>query len=129
MLVQVFYFEKIEIAHYNLNYTDKMNSLEIGNMIKEYEEETGTKVTKISIYLDKSHAYTYPEIFASGDINVSGFGPDWSDAEMINYYNGINLEKIENDEEIQKSFSEKDWNNFDKDQVIIKGDTIHYCKF
>ena len=129
MLVQVFYFEKIEIAHYNLNYTDKMNSLEIGNIIKEYEEETGTKVTKISIYLDKSHSYTYPEIFASGDINVSGFGPDWSDVVMINYYNGINLEKIEKDEEIQKSFSEKDWNNFDKDQVIIKGDTIHYCKF
>ena len=129
VIIQFFYFNKIEIDHYNLNYTDKMNSLEIGKMINEYEEETGIEITKISIYQDEFPSYTYPEIFATGDTNLSGFAPDWSDVEMINYYNGLKLEKTEKSAEIQKKFEGKNWNNFDKEQIIFEGNTIHYCKF
>ncbi len=129
IIVQFANFNKIEIAHYNLNYTDKMNSLEIGKMISDYQEETGIEVTKISIYQDESHAYTYQEIFASGDINVSGFGPDWCDVEMINYYTGLKLERVEKSEDIQSRFKGRDWNDFSAEQVIFVGDTVHICKF
>ena len=129
IIVQFANFNKIEIAHYNLNYTDKMNSLEIGKMISNYQEETGIEVTKISIYQDESHAYTYQDIFASGDMNVSGFGPDWSDVEMINYYNGLKLERVEKSEDIQSRFEGKDWNDFSTEQIIFVEDTVHVCKF
>ena len=128
-IIQFMSFNKMEIAHYNLNYTDKMNSLEIGKMINDYEKETGIEVTNISIYLDKSHAYTYSNIITSGDMNVSGFGPDWSDVEMINYYNGLKLVRVENSEEIKNRFAGKDWNDFSKEQVIFEGNTVHVCKF
>ena len=128
-IVQFICFNNIEIAHYNLNYTDKMNSIEIGKMINEYQEETGIEVTNICIYVDASHAFSYQNIFTSGDMNVSGFGPDWSDVEMINYYNGLNLVRAEKDEELQNQFAEKDWNCFNKEQVIFVGNTIHLCKF
>ena len=128
-IVQFICFNNIEIAHYNLNYTDKMNSIEIGKMINEYQEETGIEVTNICIYLDASHAFSYQNIFTSGDMNVSGFGPDWSDVEMINYYNGLKLVRAEKDEELQNQFAEKDWDSFNKEQVIFVGNTIHLCKF
>ena len=98
-------------------------------MINEYQEETGIEVTNICIYVDASHAFSYQNIFTSGDMNVSGFGPDWSDVEMINYYNGLKLVRAEKDEELQNQFAEKDWDSFNKEQVIFIGNTIHLCKF
>ena len=129
LILQLFEFNKIEIDHYNLNYMDKMNSLTIGEEIKKYEQETGNKVTKICIYSDKNLNYTYPNIWAHKDINISGFGPDWSVIDMINYFNNIELVQVDGDPEIEMSFKECDWNDFSTDQIIFVGDTIHYCRF
>ena len=98
-------------------------------MIRNYEDETGIEITGISMYLDKSHSYSYPLIFATGDINVNGFGPDWCDVEMINYYNNLNLERVENSEEVLEMFKEKDFNNFSEMQVVFIGNIVHICKF
>ena len=129
LIMQFFEFNKIEIDHYNLNYMDKMNSLTIGEEIKKYEQETGNKVTKICIYSDKNLNYTYPNIWAHKDINISGFGPDWSVIDMINYFNNLELVQVDGDPEIEMSFKECDWNDFSTDQIIFVGDTIHYCRF
>ncbi len=129
LIVQFYNFNKITIDNYNSNYTDKINSLKIGEMIRNYEDETGIEITGISMYLDKSHSYSYPLIFATGDINVNGFGPDWCDVEMINYYNNLNLERVENSEEVLEMFKEKDFNNFSEMQVVFIGNIVHICKF
>ena len=129
LFIQLYSFNKIEIEHYNVNYNDKINSLVIGEEIIKYEKETGNKVTKICVYQDKYVSQTYPYLSAIKDINVSGFYPTWSVASMINYYNNINLEEIKKDNKIQEIFSEYDWNNFNKEQILFIGDTLHYCKF
>ncbi len=122
-------FNKIEIDHYNVNYLDKVNSMKIGKVIKEYEEKSGNKITKISIYQDENQTYVYKNIFATGDINITGFATDWSDVKMINYYNNTNLEKVENNEEIKDLFKGMDWDDFSKEQIILIDDTVHFCKF
>ncbi len=127
--VQFVRFNKITIDHYNLNYMDKVNALKIGEKIREYEEKTGTKVRKICIYQDKEITYTYQDIFSVGDINISGFATDWSIVPLINYFNNINLETTEVNEELKKYFSNKNWNSFSEEQIKIEGDTIHFCKF
>ena len=78
LIIQFYKFNGIEIDHYNVNYLDKINSLQIGNKILEYEENTGNKITNIAIYEDKNVNYTYPGIIAIGDMNITGFFPDWS---------------------------------------------------
>lgn len=127
--MQFYSFNKIELDHYNLNYLDKINSQAIGNQIKLYEQETGNKVTKICIYNDMNTSFTYSGIKAIGDINVTGFYPDWSIINMINYYNGLNLTTGEKDIEIEETFKNMDWTNYNDEQIIFIGDTIHYCKF
>lgn len=129
LIVQYKNFNKIEVDHYNANNLDKVNSLKIGKMIEEYEKETGENVTKISIYQDTNITYFYKDIFATGDINITGFATDWSDVQMINYYNNKNLEKVENVDSIKEKFEGKDWNDFSEEQVIFEKDTIHFCKF
>lgn len=129
LTLQLYNYNKIEIDHYNLNYMDKINCLKIGNEIKLYEQETGNKVTKICIYNDKNTSYTYPQIWVSKDTNITGFLPEWSIINMINYYNNRNLVQGENDPEIESSFKEQDWDDFSQNQIIFIGDTLHYCRF
>lgn len=129
ILLELYNFNKIEIDHYTLNYLDKTNSLKIGEEILTYEQETGNKVTKICIYKDMNESYTYKNLWASKDTNITGFYPEWSIVNMINYYNNLQLTTGEKVPEIEENFKQQDWDNFDKDQIIFIGDTIHYCKF
>ena len=129
LVVQFYRFNIIEIDHYNLNYKDKINSLTIGELIKEYEQETGESITKISIYNDKNKSYTYKDIFTTGDINVSGLATNWSCIPMINYYNNLKLEEVENSKIIEDKFKEKDWDDFNKEQIVFENDTVHICIF
>lgn len=127
LMVQFYRFNFIEVDHYNMNYLDKSISLKIGQMIEEYEKTTGNKVEKISIYKDSETVYGYSNLFIVGDINASGFDTSWSDANMINYYNNLNLKKVKNNEEIKQHFSEENWDKFNEKQVVFEGDTLHLC--
>lgn len=122
-------FIKIEIDHYILNYEDKVICQDIGKKIKEYENNTGIKINKISVYKDKNARYSYKNLFVTGDINITSFATDWSDANAICYFNNIKLEKVENNDNLKEYFKEKDWDNFNDEQIIFKNDTINICVF
>ena len=129
IIVTWYRFNLIEIAHYNLNYEDKLIAEEIGKEIYNYEQETGVEVKKVAVYKDKNPRFTYKDIFTSGDINITAFTTEWSDVNSINYYNNLKLERIEQDEEKIKEFANEDWESFDKEQLIFEGDTLHLCVF
>ena len=129
MILTFYGFTKIEIDHYILNYEDKIICQNIGREIEEYQNSTGIKVNKISIYKDKNSRYSYKNLFVSGDINASSFAREWSDANAICYFNNIKLEKVDNNSNIAELFKEKDWDSFDKDQIIFENDTINVCVF
>lgn len=130
LIIQFAEFNDIETDRYTLNYLDEINSKEIGRKIQEYENETGNTVTKICIYTDKYISYTYKGLRNIGDMNVTGFAPDWSLKDMINYYNDLSLIQVnEKNSEIEQKFAEQNWDNYNEDQIIFVGDTIHYCKF
>lgn len=127
--IQFACFSKLETERYIVNYTDKINSLKIGEEIRKYEEETGITVTKICLYSDKNISSTYPYINTNKELNVSAFYPVWSIINMINYYNDIQLQEEKSDSKIQEEFSNKDWDNFNTEQLIFINDTLHYCRF
>lgn len=129
ILMQLYSFNKIEIDHYTVNYLDEINSLKIGEEIKLYEQETGNKITKICVYNDMNVTYSYKDLWVSKDTNITGFNPEWSIVNMINYYNNLDLTDGEKSSEIEENFKEQDWNDFNTEQIIFIDDTIHYCKF
>lgn len=129
IFMELYNFNKIEIDHYTVNYLDKINSLKIGEEIKLYEQETGNKITKICVYNDMNVTYSYKNLWVSKDTNITGFYPDWAIVNMINYYNNLKLTNGEKMPNIEENFKEKDWDNFNIEQIIFIGDTMHYCKF
>lgn len=129
MMIQYGQFVKIEIDHYTVNYMDQTISMQIADKIYAYEQETGISVTKISFYKDKMPSYTYPGIFATGDMNLSALTIDWSINHAIQYYTNREFEVVENDEKIKEQFESKNWTYFEEEEIIIIGDTVHLCIF
>lgn len=129
LFMQFYSFAKIEIDHYTLNYLDRVNSYKIGDKIKNYENTTGKKVKYITYSEDQNKTYTYLDIKARQDMNISGFSSYWSYKDMINYYTGLNLKEKEATDEEKTRCLKDDTTDFDIDKITIKNNTISFCGF
>ena len=129
LFIQFYSFTKIEVEHYTLNYLDRINSYKIGNKIREYEEETGKKVKYISYSEDQNKIYTYDEIRARQDMNISGFSSYWSYIYMINYYTGLELKEKTATKEDKERCYKNDTTDFDINKIVIENDTVSFCGF
>ena len=74
-------------------------------------------------------AYSYKNLFVSGDINITCFVTAWSDANAICYFNNIKLEKVDNNNNLKEYFNKKDWDDFNDEQIIFENDTVNICVF
>ena len=121
-------FWKIENDRYILNNYDYEISMRIANKVKKYEKETGNKISKIEIYQDLSPSYTYDNIFVTKDLNIKAYATDWSTKGILEYYLKRNLEKLKSEENIEK-FQNKNWNEFNEEQIILKNDVLILCRY
>lgn len=126
---QYFSFQKIIVDRYIINNEDKLIAESIENEIKEYEANTNIEVNKIVLCHDKEMMYTYQGMFVSGDMNVKAFLSDWSTLAVMKYYTGREFEIGKTNPEIQEYFEQKNWNTYNRDQIIIQEDTVYICIF
>ena len=129
LCIQLICFARIIIDSYIVNYIDKKETAEIIEQIEEYEKESGNQITKIAIYKDENTTFVHQGIKASGDINVRALCTDWASRFIINYYSNRDLKEAEKDIELQEEFSQRDWENFDEEQLVFENDTIHICLY
>ena len=129
LIVQFNRFNLIEVSRYKSNEMDYEITQKIISRIREYENETGNKVKNIALYEDKSMSYVYGDVFSTGDTNIKAYSKDWCIMYILKYYSGINLVNIEKNPEIEDKFKEKDWKNFEDEQLIFDGETLHLCKY
>lgn len=130
LIVQFISFQKIAIDRYILNYMDKTVSLEIQNLINQYETKNNIEIKNIAFYQDSLPSYSYPGLFVSGDINLKAFYIDWSRNLILNFYLNRNLVEVKSSGTIyNKFFYNKNWNSFNDDQIVFDNDTIHICIF
>ena len=128
LIFQVHEFWLIEKDRYILNKKDYEVTMQIIDKINKYESETKNIISKIEVYQDSSIKYTYDGLFAVGDMNVKCYANDWSTVAILNYYLNRNL-KLDNSQDLSNNFKNKDWNEFDDDQIIFYNDTIALCKY
>ena len=129
LIVQYSNFMRYAIDNYIGNYMDKTVSLEINRMIQEYEERTENKVDSISIYKDSAMQYVYPQLKASGDINVKAYTADWCITGILKLYTNRELKVVENDLSKKEQFLQKNWDCFSEEQVVFENNVLHLCVF
>lgn len=129
LVIQFYRFNIIAVDRYKVNEMDYEITRKICEEIDEYEKSSGSQITKIAIYEDKSMAYTYYGLFSTGDTNIKAYSKDWSIKFIIKYYSGKDLSIVEKNSKIEEDFKQKDWTSFENEQLIFDGDTLHFCRY
>ena len=128
LLIQYVYFMDYTRDNYIGNYLDKQVTAEIYQEILNYEEATGNTVDTIAIYRDKTPQYVYPELKASGDINIKAYSADWCISRILKF-TGREFKVIEANEEIKEQFEQKSWDYFSPEQIVFENNVMHLCVF
>ncbi len=127
--IQFCSFMRFSIDNYIGNYMDKTITLNIESIIEEYELKTGEKVDSIAIYRDSVRQYTYPELKMSGDMNIKAYSADWCIPGIIKLYTNRNLKIVESREDLNEKFLQKNWDYFDREQIVFDHNVMHICIF
>ena len=127
LVCQYFSFNKIYIDKYKLNALDAYRCHYIGQAIQDHQEVTGEAIKRIAFYKDHTPTYSYPDLYAQGDLIVSALTMEWSDLLSINYYLGTSYEKAVPSDSYIEYFASKDWDQLSQNQFIFDGDTLHLC--
>ncbi|MCI7125987.1 MAG: glucosyltransferase domain-containing protein [Agathobaculum sp.] len=127
LVCQYFSFNKIYIDKYKLNALDAYRCHYIGQAIQDHQEVTGETIKRIAFYKDHTPTYSYPDLYAQGDLIVSALTMEWSDLLSINYYLGTSYEKAVPSDSYIEYFASKDWDQLSQNQFIFDGDTLHLC--
>lgn len=129
IFLQLSKFIQIEKGRYTLNKKDYETTISIISQIKQYEEATNKKIKYMALYNDQKPQFTYDGVLATGDINVKCYANDWSAVAILNYYLKRNITLVEKDNILNEKFLQKNWNQFNKEQIIFKEDTINICNY
>lgn len=108
------------------NYTDLREAKMIIGKIEGYERDTGKKVTKLAFKNDPSIRMAYDDIYVYGDMNIRAMAIDWSRLGLIVLASGrnFNIEDFK-DSIYEEHFKDKNWDNFDMEQILIENDTAY----
>lgn len=117
---------------YVSNEQDRNTAMLIDRRLDEYEESTGTLVTKIAMVYDKEVTERYPGVrYQIYELNRKIMITPYSYYHLINYIGNRHLSSIEMPESIRnEKFAEKDWNFLDLDeQLVIEDDTAYLAVY
>lgn len=108
-----------------VNKVEKIIAEQIINEIKEYENKTQIEIKGIGIAFDKTHTPYYEGDTQLRGFNLRSLGTGWAVKEVITTYSGKQYNSVTVPEEIIKEFSNKDWNQYNKEQLVFDGENLY----
>lgn len=129
LMIQFTNFMSYTIDNYIGNYMDKTITLEINELIEDYEEKSGNTIEYVAVYSDAMMQYVYPGLKASGDMNIKAYSANWCISRILKLYTGREIQLVESDPSKKETFSQKNWDYFNKEQVIFEDNVMHLCVF
>lgn len=118
------------ISHFQANAVDRYEAQAIGNYLWQYEEETGIQVTKMALYWDANVTGLAPGVIGGGALNERAFCNEWVAPLALKCLNGKVLTQTETSEEVYETyFKGKDWCQLEEEQMVVIGDTLHFCAY
>ena len=110
------------------NRMEKQYANAIIKQIKKYENETGNLIKRIAIYKDKSSLKTFNN-YKNNTFTIQSIHTTYARMDFLRYYLNRNVEIKEPEEKYTEYFKDRDWNEFDIEQMKFDGETLHICTF
>ena len=105
-------FQRVIIDRYKGNEADRLYIEAIGQAIREYEQESGTEVTKVAVCQDAHVPDSWVEFTSDRYSRARSLNRTWSDIDSLNYYLGRKFRRADDNEAVREQFAAKDWNAF-----------------
>ena len=121
-------FQKIFIERYKCNQEDKYLCEIIGEKIKEYEEESGEKIDTICYYKDKSVTW-WDSGYGKSQLVIRAQSTGWSRIYSLNMYLESNYKEGEPNKDIEKFFSDRNWDTYSDEQIKFEKNIAHICVY
>lgn len=116
-------------ATLNVNRIEKVIADQIINDIEEYENNTHNQIKGIGVAFDKTFTQYYKGEPKLGCFSLRSFGTSWAVKEIITTYNGKVYENVEVPDNIKEEFLTKDWDTYNKEQLVFDGENLYICIF
>lgn len=129
VLVNSVYFIYASNENIVTNDLDKNIAKLVIEEISNYQMQTNIKIENIGLIFDKNPMSQYDGHRWLGVINTRSMGTEWSAIETIELYSGEKFNKVEVPENVKQTFSQKDWNNFNEEQLIFDGNNLYLCLY
>ena len=114
----------VEISRFATNRLDKEIAKMICLEIMQHEKETGNTIKKIAAHRDESPTLCYPGLVCYG--NFRAMGENELVVPIISIVSGRSFNRANMPDDIYNSFFKgKDWNLFNKEQIMFQGDTLY----
>ncbi len=126
--VNFYYVQKTTVCMFQVNALEQEYALMIKNEVEKYEEQTGIAVECVGFGKDKNTREKYEQlrVYPQGTILKKAYMVSWGDASALNFYTGLNLQRVECDAAVQEYYSANDWDMFSpEEQLIFKGNTLY----
>ena len=130
LFVELVFFHTMIFGRLINNSTDEALCHQIGEIIEEYEKESGTEIKYVKIYYDVKIEKRNPGVLKIGDCNARAFSKPWSDVSHMNAILERSFIRLDGDVSIyQKYFANKSWDSFSEDQLVFENETLHICVY
>lgn len=126
--INSFYYIKDGIILNISNRCEKQYMNEIVDIIKEYEEQEDTKITKVAFYHDKNPQKTFKN-FPDNTFSIKGVYTIYGRENTLEYYLNEPIQEVEKTQNYIDYFAVKDWTSLSKEQFIFEDDTLHLCTY
>jgi hypothetical protein len=110
---------------------DKEYAKLVAQEILASEKESGVTISKLSFVPDRQPTYCYDGTICFGwHLNASVRNVKWGFPFLLRMVSGRSFQVVEMDPSIYETFfKDKNWDIFDKDQVVVKNDTAYVVTY
>lgn len=110
------------------NLLDRNIAMSILNEIDKYEKESNITIKKIGIDYDTNLKFYYEGSDVHRCLNLKSLATDWAIEPILEVYGNRKLEGVEVPKAVHdKYFAGKDWDCYDKEQLVFVDDTLYIC--
>lgn len=129
LMLNAMYYIRASSENMATVYMDRNIAKTIIEEIYKYQDESGNKIENIGLTFDKSQTTYYNGQPQYNAINTRSMVINWAAIETIELYSGEHFNQIEVPDKYKKIFEEKDWNFFDKDQLVFENNNLYICLY
>ena len=107
------------------NRVDQEDARYYYRLIRQYEEDTGTEITKVAWHYDEDFTAYLPDVIGAKTINMRACSADWSRKEIFPFTVGRRFQVVPFDEDLyRRYFAGKDWDGPSEEQLLFVDDTV-----